>query len=623
MNTVAIIQARMGSTRFPRKVMKPITGVPMIGLLIERLRRAQLLDQIILATSTDPSNDPLVEYIEEEGYPVFRGSEQDVLDRYFHAAKQVDADVVVRVTGDCPLIDPDVVDTVIRARELEQVDYASNVMPPTFPNGLDVEVFHFNVLEEAWREAKSSHEREHVTPYIRKSRKFTHHTVSHSEDLSAGRWVIDEPEDLQVVQMVFEHFYPRRDFGWLEVLALSKAWPERFMANQHHIRNQGSQLSRSQKLQKRAQRVVFRADAAHVLGHGHVMRCLTLAEALREQKAEVLFVCREHDGHLCNLISKNGFDVARLPAPNSSFEADDDLEHGGWLGASWQEDAEQTRLAMSGTASWVVADHYGIDWRWERALRTVVDRVLVIDDLANRDHECDLLLDQNLAENMNRRYEGRVPDACDLLLGPRYALLQPPYAKLHDITQPRKGAVERIFLFMGGGDKDNTVGLVLEAFLGLDRLDVEIDVVIPSRHGSFDLLRTRAKTHPNVHMHTSLPSLAPLMAKADLAIGAGGATNWERLCLGLPTLVWSRSTNQRAISKELHERGLVRWLGHAEEVTQADVSAALNELMQEGLDEHWSLQCSSVVDGQGASRVCSAMDVSRDLAIAVTNEPIS
>lgn len=616
LNTVAIIQARMGSARFPRKVMRPITGVPMIGLLVERLSRALLVDQIILATSADPSNDPLAKYIQEQGYPVFRGDEEDVLDRYFQAAKEVDADLIVRITGDCPLIDPEIVDTVIQACEGEQVDYACNVMPPTFPNGLDVEVFRFSALEQAWREAVDPHEREHVTPYLRESGKFTLYNVSYSEDLSFGRWVIDEPEDLQVVAGVFEHFYPRRDFGWLDVLTLSRTSPELFTANEHHIRNEGSHLSTGQKLRKRAKRVVFRVDASHSFGHGHVIRCLTLASALRRQGAETLFVCREHDGHLCDLIAEVGFDVAPLKAPETGFDGNDGLEHGLWLGTKWQEDAEQTRAAMSGTASWIIADHYAIDWRWERALRNMTDHVFVIDDLADRDHECDVLLDQNLVRDMSQRYLDRVPVSCELLLGPKYALLHPIYKEFHEAVLPLKPFGRRVLLFLGGGDKDEPVGVVLEALSKLPdtKKVLHIDLVFPRGYDLSARLCEIIDSNAAVHVHKSLPTLAPLVAKADWAIGGGGTTNWELLCLGVPTLVWSRAENQRAIAQELHERGLVRWMGHGSEVTHETIHREVIRLQEDGFAgklANWSRLCLAEVDGRGVDRVCSTMAVSR------------
>ena len=228
----------------------------MIGLLLERLKNSKLVDQIVLATSEDSRDDPLAKYVYELGYSVHRGSENDVLDRYYHAAKKAEADSVVRITGDCPLIDPVIVNQVIAKFKNDGVDYASNTLPPTYPDGLDTEVFTFQVLETAWREAKRPQEREHVTPFIRESGKFSQANLAHDTDHSKERWTVDEPEDFEVVQKVFEYFHPRRDFGWLEVLSLCRKHPDWFMSNHHIIRNQGAQQSSGQKLWKRAKRVI-------------------------------------------------------------------------------------------------------------------------------------------------------------------------------------------------------------------------------------------------------------------------------------------------------------------------------------------------------------------------------
>ena len=256
MKTVAIVQARMGSTRFPSKVMRIICGTPMIGLLLERLAGAALVDQIMLATSDDSCNDQLAKYVDELGYTVFKGSEGDVLDRYYKAAKEVGATSVVRITGDCPLIDPGVVTEVISRFLADNVDYVSNTSPPTYPDGLDVEVFTFQALETAWNQARTPKEREHVTPFIRGSGKFSQMNLACKTDYSEERWTVDEPEDFEVVQKVFEHFHPRRDFSWLEVLDLRKEHPEWFMPNSHLTRNEGMQLGVGQKLWKRAKRVI-------------------------------------------------------------------------------------------------------------------------------------------------------------------------------------------------------------------------------------------------------------------------------------------------------------------------------------------------------------------------------
>ena len=256
MTILAIVQARMGSTRFPDKVMLPILGVPMIELLLNRLIQSKLIDRIILATSLDPRNQLLVEHVQGLGYEAYQGSEDDVLDRYYQAACIIQPKIVVRITGDCPLVDPKIVDRAIATFQQSQADYLSNVTPPSYPDGLDVEVFTFQSLFQAWQSAKQPHEREHVTPYLRESDKFQLVGIKHTEDHSDKRWTVDEPDDFEVIKNVFEYFAPRRDFSWLEVLDLQQNQPELFVANQHLIRNEGATLGKGQKLWKRAKRLI-------------------------------------------------------------------------------------------------------------------------------------------------------------------------------------------------------------------------------------------------------------------------------------------------------------------------------------------------------------------------------
>jgi len=256
LNVVAIVQARMGSTRLPNKVMRPVCGTPLIGLLLERLSSAHRLDSIVLATSDAPGNEPLIQYVRELGYNVYRGSEHDVLDRYYRAAQETHADAVVRITGDCPLVDPAIVDAVIERFLESGADYVANVDPATFPDGLDVEILTFKALETAWAQATAQAHREHVTPFVRESAEFRRANHVNATDESGERWTVDEAEDIRVVERIFRHFHPRRDFGWLEVLALRNDHPEWFSANKHLIRNEGSRLGTGQKLWKRAKRVI-------------------------------------------------------------------------------------------------------------------------------------------------------------------------------------------------------------------------------------------------------------------------------------------------------------------------------------------------------------------------------
>jgi glutamate-1-semialdehyde 2,1-aminomutase len=254
--TVAIVQARMGSTRLPNKVMKLIGGAPMIEVLLTRLAKATEVNEIVVATSVDPCNQPLAEHVNSLGYKCYRGSENDVLDRYLQAAKSANADVIVRITGDCPLVDPVLVDEVIKQFKNAGVDYFSNTDPPTFPDGLDIEVFTLKALVQTALESNKSYDHEHVTPYLRESGKFRRAALTHSEDLSRLRWTVDDPVDYEVISAVFKHFAPDVHFAWQQVLKLQRTRPDIFIANQTTTRNEGATMGTGQKLWKRAKQVI-------------------------------------------------------------------------------------------------------------------------------------------------------------------------------------------------------------------------------------------------------------------------------------------------------------------------------------------------------------------------------
>ena len=256
MKVVAIVQARMGATRLPNKVMKLIGGVPMIELLLSRLSLATEVNQIIVATSVDGRNQPLVDQARRLGFECIQGSENDVLDRYLQAAKAAKADVVIRITGDCPLVDPALVDEAIRQFKAAGVDYLSNTSPPSYPDGLDIEVFTYAALERAATETDKAYDREHVTPYLRTAGQFRQATMQNEEDLSVLRWTVDEPADFAVISNIFAHFTPEIHFTWRQVLELQRSHPELFAANQQLLRNEGATLGTGQKLWKRAKRVI-------------------------------------------------------------------------------------------------------------------------------------------------------------------------------------------------------------------------------------------------------------------------------------------------------------------------------------------------------------------------------
>jgi glutamate-1-semialdehyde 2,1-aminomutase len=256
MKTVCIVQARMGSTRLPNKVMMPIGGIPMIELLLARLAHSTELDGIIVATSTDPRNQTLVKHVQRLGYACEQGSENNVLDRFIEAGRAHDADIVVRITGDCPLVDAVLVDNCIREFRRTGVDYYSNINPPSYPDGMDIEVVRMDALLRAARESHSAYNQEHVTPHIRESGRFSTGVMNNEVDLSGYRWTVDELADFEVVNNVFAHFAPNIHFQWLEVLELQSTQPRLFEANQRILRNEGASTGTGQKLWKRAKQII-------------------------------------------------------------------------------------------------------------------------------------------------------------------------------------------------------------------------------------------------------------------------------------------------------------------------------------------------------------------------------
>jgi UDP-2,4-diacetamido-2,4,6-trideoxy-beta-L-altropyranose hydrolase len=351
--------------------------------------------------------------------------------------------------------------------------------------------------------------------------------------------------------------------------------------------------------------IVFRVDASLGIGTGHVMRCLTLADELRKRGCECHFICREYLGNLNDLISKRDFTVHRLPDLGLEFDQGlDSPVHAGWLGANWRTDAEQVRSVIADmTVDWIVVDHYAIDVRWEKELRPVCRKLMAIDDLADREHDCDLLLDQNLIKGWQDRYHDKVPANCGKILGPEYALLQPIYAELHDRVPPREGPIRRVMVYFGGADIDNLTGMAISAFESIQGDDIEVDVVINPSSIHIESVRRQVEKDKRICLHERLPTLAQLMLKADLAVGAGGATSWERCCLGLPSLVITLAENQRPIAEELDKLGFVQWVGNKDVVDATGLAQALQKIIELGLWLDWSQRCSALVDGHGVKRV--------------------
>jgi UDP-2,4-diacetamido-2,4,6-trideoxy-beta-L-altropyranose hydrolase len=326
--------------------------------------------------------------------------------------------------------------------------------------------------------------------------------------------------------------------------------------------------------------IVVRTDGSRRLGSGHVTRCLTLANELKRRGANVRFLCRELSGDGRGYIERAGFTVSGV----------------GGSGTVADDARACLELLAERPVDWLIVDHYEFDEDWERTLRGGARRILAIDDLARR-HDCDAVLDQNWhADRTTGRYAGLVPDDCQQLLGPRFALLQPDYAQLRTAMPPRTPQVNNVLVFFGASDATDETSKALEALSAAEFAHWTVDVVIGADHPNAERVVALVKARPRTRLHRSLPSLAPLMKCADLALGAGGTTTWERLCLGVPSLVTTLADNQEAVTTPLASAGYVRWIGSAPGTSS---KAYMSALRAPPVAAHLE----PLVDGFGTKRV--------------------
>lgn len=362
-------------------------------------------------------------------------------------------------------------------------------------------------------------------------------------------------------------------------------------------------------------RVAFRADASYDLGTGHVMRCLSLAKGLQDRGHRCSFVCRGTPGNLIEQITIGGIEVAELGGRRNYGQLDLASDPVGgsdsWSQENWQIDVWETLGVIEQEIDWVVVDHYALDARWERMVRPKCKRLMVIDDLNNRRHDCDLLLDQNwFGGSTSNRYNDKVPATCTLLRGPVYALLGPEYSELREKMPARDGNVKNILVFFGGSDSTNETGKVIDAIRELrTQEELAVTVIIGQNHPCPQDLYDRAKRCPNVTLHNYVTSLATVMRDSDLMIGAGGATTWERMCLGLPGIVISVADNQDEANMALAKAGYITFLGKHECVTTKDITATLEcALTNPVMLREQSKRMSKLTGGVGVDLVCGYLE---------------
>jgi UDP-2,4-diacetamido-2,4,6-trideoxy-beta-L-altropyranose hydrolase len=341
-------------------------------------------------------------------------------------------------------------------------------------------------------------------------------------------------------------------------------------------------------------KIIFRVDASIEIGTGHVIRCLTLAQSLKDKGSTVEFICRKYNGNLIDKIQLNGFYVYKLEA-YKGVEVDNKLAHSHWLGLTQQQDADDcVNMLKDEKIDWIIVDHYALDYIWHKKIRSFVDKIMVIDDLADRNFNCNMLLNQNLGAK-KEDYKDKVSDGCELLLGTKYSLLRPEFSNLREealIKRKNTKEIKNILISMGGSDVKNITYDVLQSIGSGFNMFVVLGKKSPHNH----MILNYAKNKKNIKVIIDTDNMAQLMLIADLAIGAGGSTSWERCCLGLPTLLFITGDNEKIIACNLERLRAVKIVNNL--IT--DLQLVFNDF---NLWKSMSNNAKNICDGLGVSRV--------------------
>ncbi|UZZ08821.1 UDP-2,4-diacetamido-2,4,6-trideoxy-beta-L-altropyranose hydrolase [Ectopseudomonas mendocina] len=354
-------------------------------------------------------------------------------------------------------------------------------------------------------------------------------------------------------------------------------------------------------------KIAFRADASLRMGCGHIMRCVTLADALKQKGAQCHFFCREHPGDLIELVRGKGHVVHVLSCETDSPIGRGELAHASWLGATQDQDARACLPNLKELQpDWLIVDHYALDFRWEERMRPFCRRLMVIDDLADRTHQCDLLLDQNLGRERSD-YAGLVPKGCFLLVGPQYALLRPEFAALRGASLKRRDepCLRNILISMGGVDAPNATSRVLEALTECVLPDgCQLTVVMGPKAPWLKQVRDAASAMScQTEVLVNVTDMGALMMSSDLSIGAAGSTSWERCCLGVPSIILVLAENQRFISFELDKAGAAKAISLDEGNLEVQLKEVIDSYQIPVHLKETSIKAASVCDGAGVERV--------------------
>lgn len=593
---VVVVQARYGSTRLPAKVLRQLAGKTVLEHVLTRCRRIEGVDDVICATGLDPANDPIVAEAGRLGFRVFRGDENDVLARYLGAARLAEADIIMRVTSDCPLIDPVICGAVFRLQAERGADYAANNMPRLFPHGLDCEVFTRAALEQAAVATTEPYDREHVTPWLRRHPGLKRaNLVGPGWPANMHRWTLDYPEDFAFFEELFACGTAEQLDSLQGILSLLAVHPRLSTIN----------AGRAAPVSQNSHgTIVFRFDANQRIGTGHAMRCASLSDRFSELGWNCLWAVT---------VETVAFLGSTLP-PNRAI-----------IVSGEQTDDQLSAIAeKAGRAAAIILDHYSLPDGFDHAARRYADRIIWIDDLAERKLDADLVINSTPGIDV-ASYQPLLPEQARVLLGGRAAPLRRQFLDARATALHRSDetpSIKRILIAFGGVDPLDGTSLAIASTVA-EMPGADITVVLGSRAPHLAQVQAAVATHrqagANIRLLLDVADMAGVMADNDLCIGAPGTSTWERCCLGLPSLLIGIAENQRANAVVMAQSGGAIVCGFLTTDQRSTVANTLAEALrrfrrQPALKQEMSRIAATLCDGRGIDRAVIAAQPALRLA---------
>lgn len=586
MKVTAIVQARTGSTRLPTKVLLKIGAKTMLEHVVQRLKRSKLIDSIVIATTTLKSDDKVVNLAKKMKVSVFRGSEFNVLDRYYQTAKKFKADLIVRVTSDCPLISPYVVDKVIKRYKKSKADYTLAISregnPLSYPRGVNVEVFSFRALEEVYEKARWIYQREHVTVYLEEHpEKYRIELVEAEKELRrpSYRLTVDTKEDLELVRKIYSSFPQNKFITLADVIRLLDENPEFVKINLGVIQKKCSRKLKERRINSR---VLFRVDASRKLGIGHIMRCLSLAKELGKLGYEPLFL--SHKDSVTKRIIAGKYQTIDLSVSKSPTR-----------------EVFNVRKIISEIAPLAtVVDLNNVDHDYFMALKQFSGLLIDINGESHSDLYSDVFAKGDVDAKASEQ------TFADYLLGPKYKIVGNELSILRDKDRKPPPKIEKILISMGGSDPNN---LTLKVTRALIHTDFRVNIVIGPGFGKKKELFNLVKGKRNFFIMEMPKDFKNLLALTDICFISGGVTLYEAVCLGTPAVVLCQNQLQLNDALTLQEHRACICLGLGRKVSLQKIKDSLKRISSLSLRKEIQENGMRILDGLGVKRIAKEIHI--------------